>query len=368
MLNILLDLCSDSRFLRILYLFKVITRLICIVVPILLILVLMVDTIKAIINSDDSKINALKKSGLTKIIMAVVVFLIPTFISVFLNLFKFAGYDTCINNATPEKIQEAKEREEIEKRNEQYSREQQFEQNMNYYNAELRRINIPNNSNSGGNSSVSYNFSAENSNILHESLSTFLTRNGSSIEQLNNLLTSNVQRAGYQTREGVVAAATTLVGELNDKYGKRLPYYWGGGHTEIVQIPGNLGSDDACTDISANNTVYKYCGFDCTGFIMWAIRNAGFKYPNSNQVASYNGAQKVDLSPSKPVLKAGDILESDTHAVLIVGIDEGSNQYVCVEALGNSSGILFSKRSYARSGYLGVDMSGFYNNPNNKLS
>ena len=50
---------------------------------------------------------------------------------------------------------------------------------------------------------------------------------------------------------------------------------------------------------------------------------------------------------------------------MVVGIDEDTKEYICIEAMGNAYGVLFTRRSFGLSGYWGVDMEGFYNNPSN---
>ena len=79
------------------------------------------------------------------------------------------------------------------------------------------------------------------------------------------------------------------------------------------------------------------------------------------------GANKVKLSNS-PVMQPGDLLESEGHVILIVGIDEAAGQYICAEAMGNAYGVLFTRRSFTESGYWGVDLEDYYNNPSNVRS
>ena len=211
-----------------------------------------------------------------------------------------------------------------------------------------------------------YTLSSENTNILHEPLDEFLEDNGTSLEEFNKLIADNVDDAGWGTRAGVVAAAVTLIGELGDNYGVKVPYYWGGGHYDGV-VDGALGywGSTQCHTY-ANNQHYNYCGFDCSGFVPWAIKNGGFKKSQdlAGNFQNMPNARKVSLR-NEPVLQPGDLLESSGHIILVVGIDEASGQYICAEAMGNSYGVLFSRRSFTESGYWGVDLEDYYNNPNN---
>ena len=213
-----------------------------------------------------------------------------------------------------------------------------------------------------------YTLSSDGHTILHEPLDQFLEDNGTSLEEFNELIAGNVEDAGFGTRAGVVAAAVTLIGELGDNYGVKVPYYWGGGHYDGVIIGAHhyWGSDPDCTTY-ANNQTYDYCGLDCSGFVPWAIKNGGF---GMNQMLAgdfkdVRGAEKVTLRSGEAVLEPGDLLESSGHIVLVVAVDEESRQYICAEASGNAQGVLFTRRSFNDSGYWGVKMDGYYNNPSN---
>lgn len=211
---------------------------------------------------------------------------------------------------------------------------------------------------SGNTSYGDYSLSSDGHEILHESLDTFLESKGTSLEEFNNLIASNVQEAGSGTRAGVVAAAVTLISELGNNYGVKIPYFWGGGHGHIATgAEASWGSGRCYT--YANGQAYTYCGLDCSGFVTWAINNGGFSIPvqSSNTFVYLDGAERVSLS-SSAVLQAGDLLATSGHIILIVGVDD--NGYICAEAAGNETGVLFSRKSFDASGYYGIDMSGFY--------
>ena len=207
-----------------------------------------------------------------------------------------------------------------------------------------------------------YVLSSDGHEILHERLDGFLEKNGTSLEAFASLIESNVNKNGYGTRAGVVAAAVTLIGELGNNYGVKIPYYWGGGHYDGVVVGplGYWGSNECHT--YANNQSYDYCGFDCSGFVPWAIKNGGFTIPHmlAGNFQGLSGARRVSLSSSSAVLQPGDLLESEHHIVLVIGIDEENKQYICAEASGNARGVLFTRRSFADSGYWGVQMDGYY--------
>lgn len=211
-----------------------------------------------------------------------------------------------------------------------------------------------------------YELTSDGDTILHQPLEQFLESKGSSLEKFNDLIEDHVEEAGYGTRAGVVAAAVTLIGELGDEYNVKVPYYWGGGHYDgvVVGALGYWGSTECHT--YANGQHYNYCGFDCSGFVPWAIKNGGFKkgVGLASDFQYMSGAKRVGLT-SSPVLKPGDLLESEGHVILVVGIDEETNQYICAEAMGNAYGVLFTRRAFNLGGYWGVDLEDYYNNPAN---
>lgn len=204
-----------------------------------------------------------------------------------------------------------------------------------------------------------YVLSSDGHEILHQPLDSFLSSQGTSLEEFNALISDNVQQAGYGTRAGVVAAAVTLIAELGNNYNVKVPYYWGGGHYDGV-VDGALGywGSTQCHTY-ANGQSYNYCGLDCSGFVPWAIKNGGFNISQmlAGDFQGLPGAQRVSLR-NDAVLEPGDLLESSGHIVLVVGIEEGN--YICAEASGNSSGVLFTRRPFNSSGYWGVKMDGFY--------
>ena len=206
-----------------------------------------------------------------------------------------------------------------------------------------------------------YELSSDGDEILHESLSSFLESKGSSIEEFNNLISSNVDAASYGTRAGVVASAVTLIAELGNNYDVKIPYYWGGGHGNMIDGADSSWGSSSCRAV-ANGKIYDYCGLDCSGFVAWAIWNGGFNISARTAGSFQNlpGAKHVSLT-SSAVLQPGDLLESSSHVILVVGIDEEAGEYICAEASGLESGVLFSRKAFNNSYYWGVDMEGFYN-------
>lgn len=205
--------------------------------------------------------------------------------------------------------------------------------------------------------------------IIKQDLASFLQSKGTSLEEFNQLIADNVDKAGYGTRAGVVVAGVTLVGELGNQYGVKLPYFWGGGHADGVadSALAKWGSNQCST--YANNQWYRRCGLDCSGFIPWVMRTGGYNISRAYGAGSFYrslpGAQRVSLKSTMAVLEPGDFIESNSHITMVVSVDEANRQYIVVHASGNQSGILFSRFAFDASSYWGVKMDGYYNNPQN---
>lgn len=183
-------------------------------------------------------------------------------------------------------------------------------------------------------------------------LDQFLRSKGTSIEELNALIATNVNSAGRGTRAGVVTAAVTLIGEMN-KLGVKLPYVFGGGHGAISE--------------GANPSWGVGSGLDCSGFISWAIYNGGVSIGANDSSSFASLGNVVDLS-DEPVLKPGDIIWRPRsagkvgHVAMVVGYDNANHQYLTAEAVGSDYGIMFHKRSFNAKGYKGISMEEYYNN------
>ena len=204
-----------------------------------------------------------------------------------------------------------------------------------------------------------YQLNSEGDQILNQPLDQFLQSHGSSIDEFNNLISSNVQNAGLSTRAGVVSAAVTLIAELGNNYNVKIPYFWGGGHGRVsTGASGNWGSSSCYT--RANGTVYNLCGLDCSGFVTWALYNGGFTISprTAGTFKNLPGARRVTLE-NRAILSPGDILESEDHIVLVVAVE--NNKYICAEASGRTTGVRFTERSFTISGYWGVKMDEYYN-------
>lgn len=115
MFDLLLYLCDDSRLLRVIYIIKIIISVICIAVPIILIVTVMLDFIKTLTSSNEKDYTKAFKKSISRLVLAIVVLLVPTIVTLFLNILNVDGYEECLKNITIDKIKEIENKEQNEK-------------------------------------------------------------------------------------------------------------------------------------------------------------------------------------------------------------------------------------------------------------
>ena len=110
---VILSLCDNVNVLLIFKIIKTIITLIKIVVPIILIFSLVTNYMTAIKSNDTDLLSKANKSAVPKIIAAILVFLIPTFVGILSDISSFnrVEFFKCINNSTTENINEIRIRD-----------------------------------------------------------------------------------------------------------------------------------------------------------------------------------------------------------------------------------------------------------------
>lgn len=195
-------------------------------------------------------------------------------------------------------------------------------------------------------------------------------------ELMDAILKDDVEKAGYKTRAGAVAAARFLT--LKFKY--RIPYFYENGRLSDTGInkadgegryyhTGLYLSESKKDDISVSFSglsiwgcplrnweddpyfgykegYYMPNGLDCSGFVSWALVNGGFdpgdigagETPDAYQMTDLGEFVKLDeeLLDSN-VIKAGDFFNYWGHISIIVGIKDGI--YYVAESLPNFDGV-----------------------------
>ncbi len=102
----ILSFCSSPEVLEVMMLVKLLIRAICVIVPIILIVVLTVDYMKAVSNSDDKMVFKITKNLPYRAVAALLIFFIPSFVKMIVFIADSDANDiySCIENATPELI------------------------------------------------------------------------------------------------------------------------------------------------------------------------------------------------------------------------------------------------------------------------
>lgn len=207
------------------------------------------------------------------------------------------------------------------------------------------------------------------SDELSESLTTVLSHNGSSIGAINSHIRNSVKENGAGTREGVVTAAVSLINYL-DNIGYHIPYYWGGVYQQIGVNP-NFGSRTV-TSTSRYGNSYNYVGFDCSGFVSWAIKNGGYNF-GRHTTSSFDSSFSSDscnITSSSCIGEPGDLINSAScHVQLIVAVDDDNGVYYVAESAGDV-GVVIRKQNM-HSSNCGtattkiLHMDNYYDNENN---
>ena len=91
--------CNDETLLGVLSIAKTVVRILQIVVPIALIVWGTLDLGKAVIEGDEKKMKEKRKPFIQRIISAVIVFLVPWFVLIIMQLVKGGAYYQCWENA-----------------------------------------------------------------------------------------------------------------------------------------------------------------------------------------------------------------------------------------------------------------------------
>lgn len=96
----LVEPCSDTTMLQVMGIVRFIMRVICIIVPIVMIVLGTIDLFKAVTAGKEEDIKKKQKALITRLIAGILVFLVPTIVTVLFNLIGFGDWKTCWNNAS----------------------------------------------------------------------------------------------------------------------------------------------------------------------------------------------------------------------------------------------------------------------------
>lgn len=93
------DCQQGSTLVNVIAIVRLVMNIICIAVPIIMILMGTIDLFKAVTAGKDDDIKKKQKALITRIIAGVLVFLVPTIVSVIMNLIGVSYWRKCWNEA-----------------------------------------------------------------------------------------------------------------------------------------------------------------------------------------------------------------------------------------------------------------------------
>ena len=189
---------------------------------------------------------------------------------------------------------------------------------------------------------------------------------------LDQILKSRINEVGYKTRAGAIEAARFLT--LDFPY--RINYFYENGRQTTNKVDGEgryyheglylhesryssiTGKGTGpktwgCSLFSNPANRYIDNGLDCSGFVSWALLNAGFDpkdvgagWSDKADLTDYGEVKKLtDELQISNIIKVGDLLHSEAaggHIAMIVGIDK--EYYYVAQALWyDEIGVIISK-------------------------
>lgn len=100
-MNILevVKVCGETEVLQVMAIVRLIMNVICIAVPIVMIVLGSMDLFKAVTAGKDEEIKKKQSVLIKRVIAGVLVFLVPTIVSVLMNLIGVAEWRTCWNGS-----------------------------------------------------------------------------------------------------------------------------------------------------------------------------------------------------------------------------------------------------------------------------
>ena len=102
----ILDQCNDLGSLGTIYFIKNLVAAICIIAPILLLLMLTIDFVKATMAENDNKIKKLRGTAIKRIIYAIIIFFVPTIINGVMGLLDNSSiYSVCYELANKTNVE-----------------------------------------------------------------------------------------------------------------------------------------------------------------------------------------------------------------------------------------------------------------------
>ena len=417
------SICSNPKVLEVMRYINIFITIIRIVVPILLIFSLTFKLIKAVTSGNEDGLSKVKKNAPSNIIAAVVIFLIPSIVSLIVKVsFPNSDYKNCLDvkNNSQINIMYNQKAESLISIAEKTLNTYDYTNALNYlknikdenkrqeYENKLKSIEDKIYIKEADNLVKSAEKSLNESDILAASIflknindaaeKEKITKRLSSVEDkvqekikkeeeknptgslpggdmvyippgqrpimqyvnidsVNQKIASAVMSKGLYTREGVVAAAETLIKTLESK-NYYIPYQLGG----MFHRGNAWGVNPIWGTYIKHDGKDVLSGLDCRNFVNWAFKQAGlslirgFGYEGS---LTNDGDNKyANINEGRP----GDVIDAAPHIMLVV--ENKGSSYLVAESNGVGRVRLqeFTNDVLAGAGYSVYNMDAVYEN------
>lgn len=166
-----------------------------------------------------------------------------------------------------------------------------------------------------------YPVQAEGLDYVRQPVSALLKEKGTSVDEMNRIISRDVAAAGIYTRTGVVTAGVSLISNMA-KYGYTIVYQGHGAY----QAARNWGLnpywgaklDNPTTD---PNGTYYYTGMQCVASIVWAYKQAGMNLSSeaNSEIGTLGERTRAkDNRIDYDRAESGDIVKSGGHYLMVI--------------------------------------------------
>lgn len=366
-----LHFCEREDTAKIVRLFFLLIEIVRVAVPIMLIISLMLTITRAVINANE--FDKIKKEVVVKVVASILIFLVPTFVSLITNIAGFeVSFAECREMAkSPKKVNVWVDGEEetTTVEDEELKVEQKgiyivlSSKNVTgyYFSNKKETLTIDSNlwiasnkdkidfillpgthymyvKTSNGkifeksvnikSSDIIVTNDVKDIKLLTTSLDAFLKEKGSSIDEFNDAIARSVYIAGGQTKAGASAASLALTQILYIKYKVKIPYGSSRGNHVAIGVPPVWGSPEVTSLEKKGNFLNQ--GIHCGGFVAWSYAQANFDM-NSGigssstlcrwRYASIKGIGSNDKGEVGDALTYATACEQSSHVSIINAID-----------------------------------------------
>ena len=342
------EFCQTSSVLKVILFIQELLNIIRFIVPIGLIVMVAVDLAKNVISGRDDDMKKNVSVAIKRVMMAVVIFFIPTIVGFANGLVNDAvvlgfDYNECLANANSDDIKTYEEEEYNEKLKEELNRKPVIVDDIDTNNpyAPVGGLGV----NPLPDDDKYYPLNGKdmdgNQTEILKIDGKYLT--DAEMDELDKYIKDSMDAAGDNWKTRIAAAAYALIFGLNEK-GLRLIYEYSGGSGSLYRTECSYGTfckqwgvkhdETVCWSGCYHNT---YRGLDCAGFVRFAV-SAGCGVTFDYSDSSYS--RSTDYSKLEP----GDILLTDGHVMMFMKMSSDGQYIIAESTRSNDYGTVFTKK------------------------